>query len=53
MESEIWEQDDRDLVLEEIIEDIVKNLKKISKSEKDAFLRKKLREILDEKKILE
>lgn len=53
MESEIWEQEDRDFGIEEIIEDLVKNLKNIPKSEKNTFVKKKLREILDEKKILD
>ena len=53
MESEIWEQEDRDIRIREIIEDLVDNLIKIPKSEKDGFLKKKLREILDEKKILD
>jgi len=53
MESEIWEQEDRDLRIEEIIKDLANNLINIPKSEKKVFLKKKLREILDEKKVID
>ena len=53
MESEIWEQEDRDLRIKEIINDLAEDLKKIPKSGKDNYINKKLREILDEKKVLD
>ncbi len=53
MESEIWELEDRDLRIKEILNDLAEDLKKIHKSGKDNYLKKKLREILDEKKVLD
>jgi len=53
MESEIWEQEDRDLRIKEIINNLAEELKKIPKSGKDNYIKMKLREILDEKKVID
>lgn len=53
MESEIWEQEDRDLRIKEIINNLAEELKKIPKSGKDNYIKKKLREIFDENKVID
>ncbi len=53
MESEIWEQEDRDLRIKEIIDNLAEELKKIPKSGKDNYITKELREILEEKKVID
>lgn len=52
METNIWESEDRDIRLTEMIEEFTKSLNSVSKSEKPGFTINKLREILEEKKIL-
>lgn len=51
--TEIWEADNRDLKIEKLIQDIVGNLKDKSKSSRDSYVLKLLRDILEEKRLLE
>ncbi len=51
--NEIWEADNRDLKIERLIQDIVGNLKDKSKSSRDSYVLKLLRDILEEKRLLE
>ena len=51
--KELWEAMDRNLRIEQFIEDFVKELKGVAKSNKDSYIIKTLRKILEEKKILE
>ena len=49
----IWESENRDLRIESLINNFVDDLKNISKTNRDSYILKKLREILEEKDILE
>ena len=51
--NEIWEDENRDIKIERLIQDIVGNLKDKSKSSRDSYVLKLLRDILEEKRLLE
>ena len=51
--KEIWENENRDIKIEQFIEDFVQAVKEIAKSNKESFIAKTLREIFEEEKILE
>ena len=51
--SEIWKSENRDLEIEKFLRDFIKELKGVSQSNKESYTQKTLREILEEKKILE
>jgi len=51
--KEIWEAENRDIKIEQFIEDFVQAVKEIAKSNKESFITKTLREIFEEGKILE
>lgn len=51
--KEIWEAENRDIKIEQFIEDFVQAVKEIAKSNKESFIAKTLREIFEEEKILE
>ena len=53
METDIWESEDRDLRVKEILEDLVKKLTNIPKSQKESYLQQKLREVLEENKLID
>lgn len=53
METEIWESENTDIRIEKFIKDLAENLKTIPKSQKDTHINKMLREILEEKRILD
>ncbi len=53
MESEIWEQEDRDLRIKEMLDNLAEDLKIIPKSGKDNYIKIKLREFLNEKKVID
>lgn len=52
MESEIWESENIDIKIEKLMQNLAESLKTIAKSEKDNHIKKALREILEEKRIL-
>ena len=51
--DEIWETEDRDSMIERIIANFIEEIKSVSKSNKEKYVQEKLREILEEKRILE
>lgn len=51
--KEIWEDDNRDIKIEQFIGDFVQAVKEVAKSNKESFIVKTLREIFEEEKILE
>jgi len=51
--NEIWEDENRDIKIERLIQDIVGNLMDKSKSSRDSYVLKLLRDILEEKRLLE
>ena len=51
--SEIWEDENRTVKIEVFIEDLIKQLKETSKSNKDSYINQTLREIFEEKEVLE
>ena len=53
MESKIWEQEDRDLRIKEILDNLAEDLRKIPKSRKDDYIKKNLREFINEKKVID
>ena len=53
MESEIWEQEDRDLRIKELLDNLAKKLQETPKTGKDNYIKTKLKEIINEKKVLE
>ena len=51
--SEIWDDENRTVKIEAFVEDLIKQLKETSKSNKDSYINQTLREIFDEEKVLE
>lgn len=51
--DEIWETEDIDSMIERIIANFIEEIKSVSKSNKEKYVQEKLREILEEKRILE
>ena len=51
--NEVWEAENKDLKIGRLIQDIVGNLKEKSKSSRDSYVLKFLRDILEEKRLLE
>ena len=51
--SEIWKSKNRDLDIERFIHDFIEELKETSQSNRDSYTLKVLREILEEKRIIE
>ena len=51
--DEIWENEDRNSIIERIIANFIEEIKSVSKSNKEKYVQEKLREILEEKRILE
>ena len=52
METNFWESEDRDIKITKLIEEFTKSLSSVSKSEKPGFIINKLKDILEENKIL-
>jgi len=53
METEIWESENTGIRIEKFIEELAVSVKTIPKSQKDTQINKMLREILEEKRILD
>lgn len=51
--KEIWEAENRDIKIEQFIEDFVQAVRETAKSNKESFIAKTLREIFEEETILE
>ena len=51
--SEIWEDENRTVKIEAFVEDLIKQLNETSKSNKDSYINQTLREIFEEKEVLE
>ena len=51
--NEIWEDENRTVKDEAFIENLIKQLKETPKSNKDSYINQTLRELFEEKKVLE
>jgi len=51
--SEIWEDENRTVKIEEFIEALINQLNETAKSNRDSYINKSLREIFEEEKVLE
>jgi len=51
--SEIWEDENRTVKIEVFVEDLIKQLNETSKSNKNSYINQTLRDIFEEKKVLE
>ena len=51
--SEIWEDKNRTVKIEEFIEGLINQLNETAKSNRDSYINQSLREIFEEEKVLE
>ena len=51
--SEIWEDENRTVNIEEFIEGLINQLNETAKSNRDSYINQSLREIFEEEKVLE
>ena len=51
--SEIWEDENRTVKIEEFIEGLINQLNETAKSNRDSYINQTLREIFEEEKVLE